>query len=286
MANNANDVISVFKSWLGAKEGGATHRAILAIYNGHRPLPRSYAVKTTDSWCATAVSAAFIKAGALDAIKGGVECSCDQMIKLAKGNGLWQEDGTVTPSVGDIIMYNWGTSRQPNNGPADHVGVVVAVSGGAMTVIEGNKSDSVAYRHISVGNGYIRGFIKPRYSSPSHTQNAPQAPNIDAMAHDVINGKYGSGDARKRALGANYAAVQARVNQLLKGGSQSPSSYYPRYAGTSSRIDTVFATIGAPCGNWKKRRPVAQANGISGYTGTASQNTKLITLARQGRLRR
>ena len=35
------------------------------------------------------------------------------------------------------------------------------------------------------------------------------------MARDVIAGKYGNGDARKAALGSNYEAVQARVNEIL-----------------------------------------------------------------------
>lgn len=41
--------------------------------------------------------------------------------------------------------------------------------------------------------------------------------NIDALARGVIEGKYGNGDARKKALGANYATVQKRVNQMLGG---------------------------------------------------------------------
>lgn len=53
-----------------------------------------------------------------------------------------------------------------------------------------------------------------------------QSPDIDQMARDVIAGKYGNGDARKKALGSNYDAVQRRVNELLgvSGGSSSTSS--------------------------------------------------------------
>ena len=225
MANNANDVINVFKSWLGAKEGGATHKAILAIYNGHRPLPRSYAVKTTDSWCATAVSAAFIKAGALDAIKGGVECSCDQMIKLAKNNGLWQEDGTITPKPGYIILYNWDDATQPNNGYSDHIGVVEKVENGRITVIEGNLHDAVGRRNIPVGWGYIRGYASPRYDAPEKSprndvqDEKTRMKALDSVARDVIKGKYGNGAKRKKAieaLGYDYKEVQKRVNELLK----------------------------------------------------------------------
>jgi len=38
---------------------------------------------------------------------------------------------------------------------------------------------------------------------------------IDQLAKEVLSGKYGFGDDRKKALGLNYAAVQKRVNELL-----------------------------------------------------------------------
>ncbi|QXB17558.1 Cpl-7 lysozyme C-terminal domain-containing protein [Corynebacterium coyleae] len=41
--------------------------------------------------------------------------------------------------------------------------------------------------------------------------------NIDALADAVIRGEYGNGNERKRRLGANYAAVQKRVNEKLAG---------------------------------------------------------------------
>lgn len=39
--------------------------------------------------------------------------------------------------------------------------------------------------------------------------------DVDALARAVIRGDYGNGDERRRRLGANYAAVQRRVNEML-----------------------------------------------------------------------
>lgn len=67
------------------------------------------------------------------------------------------------------------------------------------------------------------------------------------------------------------------------------AKYYKQYKGDSAMIDTVFRVIGVPdkyIGNWKKRKPVAKANGIKAYIGTFNQNVKLINLARQGALRK
>lgn len=46
--------------------------------------------------------------------------------------------------------------------------------------------------------------------------------DYDRLARDVIAGKYGTGEARKRALGDAYNQVQARVNQILAQGQTRP----------------------------------------------------------------
>ena len=58
--------------------------------------------------------------------------------------------------------------------------------------------------------------VKPASSTPAATKS------ISQLADEVIAGKYGSGDARIRALGTKYAAVQAEVNRKL-GAPKGPS---------------------------------------------------------------
>ena len=67
------------------------------------------------------------------------------------------------------------------------------------------------------------------------------------------------------------------------------TSYYKKYTGTSSRVDEVLKAVGVPSkyrGNWKNRKPVASKNGINNYEGTAEQNNKLISLAKNGKLKK
>ena len=40
--------------------------------------------------------------------------------------------------------------------------------------------------------------------------------DVDKLAHEVIQGKWGNGETRKKNLGILYDDVQARVNQLVK----------------------------------------------------------------------
>jgi len=49
-------------------------------------------------------------------------------------------------------------------------------------------------------------------------QVIPVTDDIDKLAREVLKGKYGNGEIRKKLLGTNYAAVQHRVNILLRGG--------------------------------------------------------------------
>lgn len=46
--------------------------------------------------------------------------------------------------------------------------------------------------------------------------SAPASKSISQLADEVLAGKHGTGDARKRALGGNYNAVQDEINRRLK----------------------------------------------------------------------
>lgn len=172
MAKFASKVIEQAKKWIGKKEADGTHKAIVDIYNAHKPLPGGYKVKYTDSWCATFVSAIAIKLGYTDIIP--VECSCQRMIDLCKDAGIWIEDENRTPNPGDIIFYDWQDGGAGDNkGWSDHVGIVENVSGGKITVIEGNYSNAVKRRNLNVNGKGIRGYAVPKYD----TEKVPQLKN-------------------------------------------------------------------------------------------------------------
>ena len=159
-----NRVVSKAKSYLGCKESDGSHKKIVNLYNSHKPLARGYAIQYTDEWCATFVSAIGIALGYTDIMP--TECSCSKMIELYKAKGRWEEKDTHVPSPGDIVMYDWqDTGKGDNTGHPDHVGFVVAMNGTAMTIIEGNKGEAVAYRSLHVNGRYIRGYCLPDYAS-------------------------------------------------------------------------------------------------------------------------
>lgn len=166
-----NQVVSIAQGWLGYKESDGSHKKIIDLYNSHKPLACGYAVKYNDAWCATFVSAVAIKAGLTDIIP--TECSCPRQIEAFRKLRSWQESDSYVPSPGDIIYYDWqddvNYAVTDNAGVADHVGIVEAVSGNTITVIEGNYSDSVKRRTLAVNGKYIRGYGVPDYASKATT---------------------------------------------------------------------------------------------------------------------
>ena len=239
VGKTAQDLISVMRSWIGYSEANGKFKQIIDLYNSHKPLARGYKVQYSDAWCDTTVSAAAIKAGMVDLI--GTECGCEEHVKIFKQKGIWIEDGKITPKPGYIILYNWDKSSQPNDGYSDHIGVVETVSGGQITIIEGNRSDAVSRRTIPVGWGYIRGYAAPKYAAS--TQKPTATKSVAELAQEVIDGKWGNGDDRKNRLesaGYDYAAVQTKVNALLKA---ETATYYTVKAGdTLSAIAKKYGT--------------------------------------------
>lgn len=162
-------VVSIAQGYIGYNERDGSHKQIIDIYNSHKPLARGYTVKYTDAWCATFGSVCAIKAGLTDIIP--TECGCSAQITLFKNLGSWQENDAHVPQTGDYIFYDWDDNGVGDNtGVPDHVGIVEKVVGSAITVIEGNYSDSVKRRTIQVNGRYIRGYGVPNYASKATTK--------------------------------------------------------------------------------------------------------------------
>lgn len=74
-------------------------------------------------------------------------------------------------------------------------------------------------RALGVNYSAVQAEVNRRLTGASNPKNSSSSGTISRLADGVLEGKYGTGDQRKRALGANYAAVQAEVNRRLGVGS-------------------------------------------------------------------
>ena len=155
--------VSTAAKYIGYSEASGKHRQIIDIYNARTPLPRNYKVTYTDAWCATFVSAMAILCGMANIIPR--ECSCYYQVEQFQKMERWCENDNHVPSAGDIIYYDWQDSGVGDDtGVPDHVGIVEKVAHGTITVIEGNKNDSVERRFISIGAKNIRGYGLPNFA--------------------------------------------------------------------------------------------------------------------------
>ena len=230
-------VVSTALAWLGTRENTAKHQEMLDIYNSQRPLPRGTRMLASWPWCAAFVSTVSLQLGLRDIMP--TECGCPSMVRLYQELGRWVEDDAYIPSPGDVVFYDWqDTGYGDNVGHPDHVGIVLDCDGQTMTIIEGNNANAVNKRVLAVNDRFIRGFGIPDFASkadgtepeptpqpepeptpeptPEPEKPAEADPFITAKAREVINGKWGNGQARKDALAAWFIkAVQDEVNRLL-----------------------------------------------------------------------
>lgn len=305
MGVTAQNVLDVMRSWIGYSEANGKFRQIIDLYNSHKPLARGYAVQYDDEWCDTTVSAAGIKAGAVDLI--GTECGCEEHVKIFKQKGIWIEDGTITPQPGDIILYNWDDGSQPNNGYSDHIGYVESVSRNTITCIEGNKGEAVGRRSIPVGWGYIRGYARPKYSAGG-TTSTPSAGGSSSgtsssgtlnksvqwtgkVTADSLNVRTWAGTENKTcSFSPLKNGTEVGVCDSIKA-SDGDTWYYIKYNGKYGFVHSDYVSkksSGSTSGSSSSSRKVDYAQSLSAslagtYKVTASDGLNLRTGAGTGK---
>ena len=231
----AEAVLDVMRGWIGYSESDGRHKRIVDIYNQYGAVhgyPRGYKVTYSDAWCDATVSAAFIKLDSVNLI-GGVECGVEEHIQIFKRAGIWIEDGTIVPKPGDIVCYNWDLMTQPNDGPADHIGIVEDVYGGRITVIEGNFGNRVQRRSIPIGWEYIRGYARPKYAAAESPKETPKESNYMFTPKTVMNGSSGTSVALLQTLLRGLGYLGANMKQLTIDGQAGANTIYAlkRYQG-------------------------------------------------------
>lgn len=287
-------------TYLGCKESDGSHKKIIDLYNSHKPLAQGYKMKYTDAWCACYVSAMAIGCGLEDIIP--LEVSCGRYITLAKNMGIWVESDRYTPKMGDLILYDWDdTGSGDATTGADHIGIVVSVTGKTIKVIEGNNGDKVAYRTIQVNGRYIRGFVTPKYASKA-TSGGSQPPATSTTEHKV-------GDKVQFAGGKHYVSASAASGTTVKAGpakitaisagakhpyhiihTDSTSTVYGWVdastisAGSSSTVervytvqvgDSLWAIAQRELGNGSRWQEISKLNGLTSTTIRVGQKLKL-----------
>ena len=97
-------------------------------------------------------------------------------------------------------------------------------------------------------------------STPKPTPSKPSKPankTIEQLADEVIAGKHGTGEARKKSLGSNYSAVQALVNKKL--GVSSKSKPRPKKSINQMAQEVIAGKHGTGNANRRKSLGISQS---------------------------
>ena len=275
-----NKVVQTARGYLGSNEADGSHRKIIDGYNAHKPLARGYLVKYTDAWCATFVSFVGIVCGLTDIMP--TECGCGAMIELYKKKGRWKENDAYRPQPADIIMYDWDDNGAGDcTGYPEHVGLVEAVDGNTITVIEGNMSDKVGERKLQVNGRYIRGYCLPDYASkagsvPSGNSSSGSASSAEQVytvkAGDTLSkiaAKFGTTYQKLASYNGIANPNKINVGQKIK----IPGSGVKTY--TVKKGDSLWAIAAAQLGDGSRYNEIKTMNGLTSNTIHAGQTLKL-----------
>lgn len=137
------------------------------------------------------------------------------------------------------------------------------------------------YVSVVKENG-LNGFSKQQTIKPTSRLDSL---TDEQVADEIIAGKgdWGNGDTRKKKLGTRYDSIQSIVNRKLNKDKKPTVSYYKPFNSTS--IVDGLKSIGVNS-SLEYRKKIAKANGIKNYNGDASDNIKLLKLAKQGKLKK
>lgn len=251
MSKTRAEVVALANSWLGLNEADGSHKKIIDIYNKMAgPFPRGTKMKYDWAWCACTWSALAIKLGYTDIMP--IEISCYYLIEAAKKMGIWIEEDNRVPKVAEAVLYDWDDNdnykKTDNKGTPEHIGIIVEVneSAGHFVVVEGNFSNAVKKRTLSINGRYIRGFISPKYDGDGTIGTTVQKPGktVEEVAREVIAGTWGTGTTRKQKLeanGYNYKEVQSKVNEILNGKATQTAKPTPTVSSTKEVTATDYA---------------------------------------------
>ena len=94
----------------------------------------------------------------------------------------------------------------------------------------------------------------------------PNGKTVDQLANEVIAGKYGTGEVRRKALGTQYSAVQRRVNEILSGDKKPATKPAEKPAKKPTTNSGVWT------GDYTGKRVVSKVNGLRFYASKQWQS--------------
>ena len=127
---------------------------------GGEPYWSWYGFNSRVEWCACFVSWCFNECGYLDTGTAPKFAGCVGGVEWFRSREQWA-DNMIEPAPGMIVFFDWNDpngASGPQDGEADHVGIVEKCENGIVYTIEGNSGDSCRQNQYPVGYYEILGY--------------------------------------------------------------------------------------------------------------------------------
>ena len=126
---------------------------------GGEPYWSWYGFGSRVEWCACFVSWCADQCGYIDTGVCPKFAGCGNGVQWFKDRGQWL-DGSAEPAPGMIIFFDWDNKggSGPQDGEADHVGIVQKVENGIIYTVEGNSGNLCRVNRYPVGQYEIMGY--------------------------------------------------------------------------------------------------------------------------------
>ena len=207
MSCSATEIINVAKNEIGITEKSTNNIKYNTDYYGGSVSGSQF------DYCVVFIWWCFKQLNSTGLFCGGTKTAYVPYVdNYARENKRTVPKTSIMP--GDILIYDWD-----GDGDGDHIGFCESVSGNNITAIEGNTSGAKGegvYRKQRTKADVLTVY-RPVYTADSQGASTSKT-TIYKVAKDVIKGKYGNGNSRKKKLeaaGYNYSTVQKTVNAIL-----------------------------------------------------------------------
>ena len=236
MAVTADKVITIAKGYVGyhekasgksleskaANSGSANYTKFNKYMHRIQPSNMDYPA----AWCDAFVDYCVLEAAGFDKSKAKHVLCGDFDDYTVRSAQLYINAGRYDkkPKRGDQVFFK-------NSSGICHTGLVTEVTTLMVHTVEGNSGNAVKTHSYLKTSPRIAGYGHPRYDSAKPKPSTPSTPakkTVAQVAAEVIDGKWGTGEDRKKRLkaaGYDPAEVQAKVNEMLKVSKPKPEAF-------------------------------------------------------------
>ena len=175
--------------------------------------------------------------------------------------------GVKLSASGGTVVYHWGNAKRALQARKLYQAVV------GKTGLIGNRSSTVVkYGYYVLKNTDMPAFL---------LENGFMDSSVDVPV--ILTAEHA--DKTAQGIVAFLVETLSLKPKEAVNEPQTGSQTYPAYKGAKTTLSAALKAVGVDA-SFAHRKKIAAANGITGYTGTASQNTRMYNLLVAGMLKR